>query len=226
MLYAIGEIILVVIGILIALQISDWSDDQKNEAQRTILIESLQNDLKADLELLTSDLKYLEDRLKEDSSFAKRLSSSEANQDTLVKIVRYEHETTTRSMPILDQTTFNSLESTGQIDLLENELLKKVQQYYLSRSEDASTADINIKIYFNLVEYAFREVFVSGMHSAIKGPLQDLYWKNMDLHKLQGAFNALLTMRLFTIDSRTRRQKQLIIRTEELINYLDSVNKK
>ena len=39
-LYAIGEIILVVIGILIALSINNWNEDKKNrELERTILSE-------------------------------------------------------------------------------------------------------------------------------------------------------------------------------------------
>ena len=44
LLYAIGEIILVVIGILIALQINNWSTDQKNrEKEIDLLTEMRQN---------------------------------------------------------------------------------------------------------------------------------------------------------------------------------------
>ncbi len=41
LLYAIGEIILVVIGILIALQINNWNEDRKESDQRDKLIEAL-----------------------------------------------------------------------------------------------------------------------------------------------------------------------------------------
>ncbi|MEN1785609.1 MAG: DUF6090 family protein [Bacteroidota bacterium] len=44
--YAIGEIILVVIGILIALQINNWNESRKKEAQRLQLIVSLHADAK------------------------------------------------------------------------------------------------------------------------------------------------------------------------------------
>ena len=48
LLYAIGEIILVVIGILIALQINNWNEDRKaQKAQRSLLI-NLYKNLKAD----------------------------------------------------------------------------------------------------------------------------------------------------------------------------------
>ncbi|MAK36069.1 MAG: hypothetical protein CMC15_07825 [Flavobacteriaceae bacterium] len=45
LLYAIGEIILVVIGILIALQISNWNDKQKLQAYEEKLLSQLQQDL-------------------------------------------------------------------------------------------------------------------------------------------------------------------------------------
>ncbi len=46
--YAIGEIVLVVIGILIALQINNWNEKQKNKQQELIIIENILQDLKND----------------------------------------------------------------------------------------------------------------------------------------------------------------------------------
>ena len=48
LLYAIGEIILVVIGILIALQINNWNEKQKNKQQELIILENILQDLKND----------------------------------------------------------------------------------------------------------------------------------------------------------------------------------
>jgi len=44
LLYAIGEIFLVVIGILIAVQIGDWNDERLQNTQRIELLESLKDD--------------------------------------------------------------------------------------------------------------------------------------------------------------------------------------
>ena len=46
--YAIGEIILVVIGILIALQINNWNENQKLESKKETYYEQLLDDLKKD----------------------------------------------------------------------------------------------------------------------------------------------------------------------------------
>ena len=42
--YAIGEIILVVIGILIALQINNWNEQRKDRTKEQILLKHLQED--------------------------------------------------------------------------------------------------------------------------------------------------------------------------------------
>ena len=48
--YAIGEIILVVIGILIALQINNWNEKRKESKQEIAILKSLQSNLKSDIE--------------------------------------------------------------------------------------------------------------------------------------------------------------------------------
>ena len=45
LIYAIGEIILVVIGILIALSINNWNSERQNDIRRTFYLEGIRNDL-------------------------------------------------------------------------------------------------------------------------------------------------------------------------------------
>ena len=47
--YAIGEIVLVVVGILIALQINNWNEDKKTQHRLTDFLTEIQNDLSADI---------------------------------------------------------------------------------------------------------------------------------------------------------------------------------
>ncbi len=49
LLYALGEILLVVIGILLALQVNNWNEDRKFRAQQTGLLTDLTQDLEANL---------------------------------------------------------------------------------------------------------------------------------------------------------------------------------
>ena len=48
--YAIGEIVLVVIGILIALSINNWNEERKNEKELIEFLKSLKQELEIDIE--------------------------------------------------------------------------------------------------------------------------------------------------------------------------------
>ena len=198
--YAIGEILLVVIGILIALQVSNFNEQRKQREQGIQLKKALQTELKADIELIKLDLEYIEKELKTNNAFAQRLSTASATEDTLIKIVRHEYRTGFNGARTLDKTTFNSLESTGTINLLSNKIASRVQKYYRDRDLIISANKINLQIYFNLVE-PFLLKYPNDSFS-ITGPLQDTYWKNADVNTLNGMFNGLLTMRLFTLNIR------------------------
>jgi Family of unknown function (DUF6090) len=52
--YAAGEIVLVVIGILIALQINNWNENRKINNQETVYLQDLKNDITFDIETLNA----------------------------------------------------------------------------------------------------------------------------------------------------------------------------
>ena len=64
--YAIGEIVLVVIGILIALSINNRNQQQINDAEITSILKEIQQDLVSDVELS----KQIFDRFIKDDSIA------------------------------------------------------------------------------------------------------------------------------------------------------------
>ena len=50
--YAIGEIILVVIGILVALQVNNWNEHRKEKAEEKKILLSLHNEISNNIEIL------------------------------------------------------------------------------------------------------------------------------------------------------------------------------
>ena len=60
--YAIGEVILVVIGILIALQINNWNEIKKSNRAELVLIQQLINDLEKDSESLETVIPLLDEK--------------------------------------------------------------------------------------------------------------------------------------------------------------------
>lgn len=64
LIYAIGEIVLVVIGILIALQINNWNEERKEAVRQTKHIEQLLQDARIDSVFYTSRLDHFARQLK------------------------------------------------------------------------------------------------------------------------------------------------------------------
>ena len=62
--YAFGEIVLVVIGILIALSINNWNEARKNEIKQSILIKNIIEDLRLDSIHINKSLSEVENQLK------------------------------------------------------------------------------------------------------------------------------------------------------------------
>ncbi len=63
LIYALGEILLVMIGILLALQINNWSEDRKKLAQEQEIAAELYNELDHNLSYSKKELKNVEARL-------------------------------------------------------------------------------------------------------------------------------------------------------------------
>lgn len=86
LLYAIGEIILVVIGILIALQINNWNENRKSENRANEISEKLKVEISEIINYLEFTNKGIEDQL---SYLEKILTSNEKNIDSIIPKTRY-----------------------------------------------------------------------------------------------------------------------------------------
>jgi hypothetical protein len=119
--YAIGEIILVVIGILIALQINNWNEQRKLEKSELSMLLDISNDLKESKKELDDVVKFnkhtakaiqfIINHLENDLPYTKSL-------DTAFVSLR------SWSSPYLTFTAYETLKTKG-IDLIKNEALKK-----------------------------------------------------------------------------------------------------
>lgn len=58
--YAIGEILLIVFGIFIALQLQNWNEKRKQEAQFKVILEQLYNTIKFDTEVFEGEKEFFE----------------------------------------------------------------------------------------------------------------------------------------------------------------------
>lgn len=135
MLYALGEIILVVIGILIALEINNANDLRKNKAQEQQLLVSLLEECEANLDLLENTI------LRNDSIYNRainigaftgpnlpEISEKELSQ-LMVGAFKYE----SRYVPNLG--TMNEINNSGKLSLITDPELRKAISEWQSQLE-------------------------------------------------------------------------------------------
>lgn len=137
--YAIGEIFLVVIGILIALQINNWNEDRKDNFRMHTNIKSIAEDIQADTVLLQSTINLLKQEMEAGRNIIPVMESEKRLiQDSLKFILDFNSMTTT---PIIYKSanTWDFLNSSGVIsEFPDTKLLKMLQEYYKEYNEVAT----------------------------------------------------------------------------------------
>ncbi len=125
LLYAIGEITLVVIGILIALQINNWNENKKDSVKEKELEIALRSDFKETKTRLQETIK----RQQLVIYYSRKLIISYETKelikikDSLPILMGWGFTSWWRAEPVTK--TYQSMISTGNIDLLSNEKLKQ-----------------------------------------------------------------------------------------------------
>jgi hypothetical protein len=145
LIYAIGEIILVVIGILIAIQLNDLNENRKEHKEELTFLTKLQEDIKFDIRHLT----------KQDSILAGYLSNQEKIPELILKATSLKDITSIDSLIRysynnieINRKTYNEMLNTSGIYIIKNKellnylnehyaLIEKYQQFIREITEDA-----------------------------------------------------------------------------------------
>jgi len=121
--YAIGEIVLVVIGILIALQINNWNEDFKNSKKEKGYLINLQQDLVLDSIRLNELEHNLELAVKSKKSFKKIIEGQNASLDSLTVYFYNQTDIITDFVP--NSTTLDELKYSNGLNLISNSQLRR-----------------------------------------------------------------------------------------------------
>lgn len=119
--YAIGEIILVVIGILIALSINNWNENRKNKITEADYYCRILDDLELNEKLIDENYKQTTNRIKYTKALIKDLNSIPNDRSTILNkfVVALRQDVSVPS-----NITFEDLTSSGQLKLLTDIKLK------------------------------------------------------------------------------------------------------
>ena len=176
LLYAIGEIVLVVIGILIALQINNWNEDNKGKAFEREMLSQIQDNLKKDKAKL----------IEIHASFTKAIASADkilaiGPEDNIPDSLRYwlayfiQFE---RFQPITN--SYEALKSRGLDQVSNKELRLLLGEYYDDEISHTIKSVGDIEKSFNdewvpimeqyIVDFKFKEFLIVSDPSIFQRP--------------------------------------------------------
>ena len=135
--YAIGEIVLVVIGILIALQINNWNENNKLEAKTQDYYQQLLDDLNKDKEFSKNTIAKFEAQRDAYQNYLKKFSESKLNVITMYQdLLGLNMESFAINF---NTSTIESLKNSGEITLIPPHLRNKLID--LRRQQEKITQD-------------------------------------------------------------------------------------
>ena len=133
--YAIGEIILVVIGILIALSINNWNEERKNKIESVIVLTNLKSELIEDLATLNTRIESLQ-RRKDCSDYLAQLitgniKKTESDSSDAIAKCLMQSGYIYKFAPSF--AVYNEIQNAGKLNLIKSDSIKKYLADYKSK---------------------------------------------------------------------------------------------
>lgn len=224
--YAIGEILLVVLGILIALQIDGWAENKRNQQKLYKSLIALHDDLVKDSLAINGEWEYSNKEFIHDSLLWIKLELPTTNYDTLVNIFNNEFRPWYVARINYSKSAYLSMISNGSIELLEDSVRNSIRNYYTFLDYRENINGMLNNQYQQRYQ-TFNQEISSGPFTKLSPYLQRLIWDEMDKSSFTNQFIGLLGARHVLWWS-YRREMQLVLQQTriqlELLNSYIEMN--
>ncbi len=226
--YAIGEIMLVVIGILIALQINNWNENQKKFKIKQTYIDNLITDL-------TKDTIFMNKNLIENYGYKQSIDSSltfinnaTPNLDAIVKHVQNEFNTGLRVINNYNDNTFGILISSGNIDLFSNKFTNELMELNRLQKSENSVSDGNKNYFFetlNMYQSKYYNPNSSSNHELSNNEfLGTILWQDKNTNDLISQYLNMKLQQAHTINRYIELTDLVLKKSEDILNQLKNID--
>lgn len=162
--YAVGEIILVVFGILIALSLNNWNDLRKNKAKEKVILQKLKSEYTSNLKQLNQKISMRKDAAESSVWLLKRFDLNDFNEKR--DSIDY-HIARTLFYPTYDPNTgiTDELINTGNIYIVDNDTIKTFLANWSASVIDLKQDEFTYEVFvstiytpFLIENYQFRNI--------------------------------------------------------------------
>jgi len=220
--YAIGEIILVVIGILIALQVNNWNIERLNKIEEQSYLKAIKTDLTKDVLQLKEEVSNIDIQLTTLEQTRKGLAS---DSTTINQNIAFTTSLVTTFTFVPENATIDDLKSSGKLNLLTNKKVKDtLLSYYNFVDSRINAVNTSIITYARdiiapslmanyTLEYDYPESLITEKSKIV----------NLNSEQKANQFlNNAVKYRLFILSVLKEDYEDLIIQINELQTTLDT----
>jgi hypothetical protein len=162
--YAIGEIILVVIGILIALSINNWNDEKTNHKKGINYLKSLRSEMHNNLQELNKEEKRILDVIKYKEALINVMNSNEAIDSISDKTIYnlYQESFNIPLLTTIETSAVNEIISSGGLQYIKNDSIRKLVASWDTKSSFIKWQENNLNETFkNIYDLMVRQKLVN-----------------------------------------------------------------
>lgn len=204
--YAIGEIALVVIGILIALQINNWNEKRKLDLSKEEYYNQILVDLNKEIENINSRMVALDSSIASTTNYWNYISTADLKQSELINELskvelEFKHLT-------FNTNTIQTLEATGDIKVIPESIRHSLLDLMRLQNGIGQAAAANYEIYLSAQQEAFGLGFLRFKYGFPK--VEELEIEN-NLPKIILTLEGALGLKNFTDNMVKRRLAEMLI---------------
>ena len=225
--YAIGEIILVVIGILIALQINNWNENVKKLEQEKIYYCKIKEDLESDKININRSLESLNERI----SSAKRTLNNLYDGVDDKSVILEDYLSAIRSIKFLpSKLAIQDIVSSGKLENLKNANLKDVILKHYSDLDGAlnriiaNNKDVSKYVYeYNLSDFGIHQLslYENDFGIELLDKMPNVNWTSDKNNLIYEQFQGHMSMTIIVSSREKQLLNQILLSTENLISELE-----
>ncbi|MFY0697960.1 MAG: hypothetical protein JXR11_08930 [Balneola sp.] len=220
LLYAAGEIFLVVIGILIALQVNNWNEQNKNKKRAGILLEAIKADLESDIAMIDSVETLVDQQIAEFDKLQDKLTSPEVNAEKIIELIKNEFNPLLGGIPGFNDNSYRSATSSGTISDLNADHREQLYELYIMQSLAMRILQDYEQLYLkNINEFIAHYPLKLSFVAFNKGLVYEQKWASPDFDQFTTLFNATGTswrnfyriLKLLLIEAREKTMDTLTV---------------
>ena len=221
LMYALGEILLVVIGILIAMQVNNWNENRKNETAKDIIIESIKEDLTSDVIYLNS---YIQQTNLEYSTLVSdriRISQKGFTKDSLIQYAKQDIDVFMTNFIGFNNNAYTSFKTSGNANLIGDPLKKELYELSILQVKVEEIYKSYRDFYFESIRKLSDKYPVPTPFTFMKeGDMSAIIWDNIDEKDLALQINSWGTAKANFYSSNIADFTEVLEKTESILEMM------